>query len=157
MHSLSRKLSFASLLVCVALLGACDKKEDTPTSSNTSQVASGANVTLSSADVKGLQMATSALNKGLPQMVSKGVQFDRVVFDESKTEWIYEYTLVDAEKSVVTQEKLSQGLEIGKAQSCSNNGLVDVLKKGVVIVYRYNAKDGSFIGDIRVARADCEK
>jgi len=95
--------------------------------------------------VKTLEIAATTLNKDLPQMIDKEMQFDSVSTHGSKM--VFHYTLVNFTNWTMPMKKLRSLIyEDTKAQVCSDKETQKLLRQGVVVEYSYVGKTKKPIG-----------
>ena len=104
--------------------------------------------------VKTLEIAATTLNKDLPQMIDKEMQFDSVSTHGSKM--VFHYTLVNFTNWTMPMKKLrSLVFEDTKEQVCSDKETQTLLRQGVVVEYSYVGKNKKSIGDYTFDAKKC--
>jgi len=94
------------------------------------------------------------LNKkmGFPIMVDRVTRADPVYVDGSGA-FTYPYTLIGISPSPNDfDQQIAPSVRTG---ACKNANSIFMLKKDVVLAYRYSQTDGRHLGTVRVTRRDC--
>jgi hypothetical protein len=88
-------------------------------------------------------------------MLDSATRLDAAHIAEEK-QLILVHTLMLTRSSEITEHQLQDAIAARiKASACGTEDQVALLKAGLTLVFRYNSRDGMFVGDIPVSHSDC--
>ncbi|ROO27829.1 hypothetical protein SAOR_07005 [Salinisphaera orenii MK-B5] len=101
-----------------------------------------------------LDKVSAQLNTGLPTQVDEGTRLDDTSVDGDTLQ--YNYTILPAFADRIDRETFPADQEAAIRRTiCEKARLRGLMKRDFRVAYRYRLDDGTTLGEITVARADC--
>lgn len=106
--------------------------------------------------VEDVRKTAARINREVPGMIDSVTRLDAAHVGADSKQLILVHTLMFTRGSEMTEQQLRDAIAPTiRASACATEGQVSLLKAGLTLVFRYNGRDGMFVGDIPVSEADC--
>ena len=106
--------------------------------------------------VEDVRRSAARINREVPRMLDSATRLDAAYVGADNKQLILVHTLMLTRGSEMNEQQLRDAIAAKiRALSCGTEGQVSLLKAGLTLVFRYNGRDGMFVGDIPVSQADC--
>jgi hypothetical protein len=100
-----------------------------------------------------LRGMAAQVSKNLPMMVNAEVQATSVAASGNRI--MYKYNVRKLAEQINISRLRDQHYENSVNASCSNPGLVNLLKQGAVLIYQFYDSRNSFLFEMSVTQRDC--